>query len=108
LGKPHHQNGAADRNGHRRHRSTPDERRHHGGLTLTEEGFPAAAPDAVKPSAVVTVADESRARFPWLPARVIAGSVWRGPRHERVRVDEAGRALPWRCGQIADPTPRPG
>jgi len=104
LGKPHHQNGSSERNGRRRHRSAPDaERRHHGGLTLTEEGFPAAAPDAVRPSPVVTVSDESRARFSWLPARVIAGSVWRGPRHERVRVDEAGRASPWRCGQIADP-----
>ena len=105
MGKPHHQNGPSDHSGRRRHRSGPDaERRHQGGLTLTEEGFPAAAPDAVRPSRVVTVADESRARFPWLPARVIAGSVWRGPRHERVRVDEAGRALPWRCGLIAEPT----
>jgi hypothetical protein len=105
LGKPHHHNGSSDRGGRRRHRSAPDgERRHHAGFTLTEEGFPAAVPDAVKPSAVVTVTDESRARFPWLPARVIAGSVWRGPRHERVRVDEAGRASPWRSVQLAEPT----
>ena len=103
MGKPHHQNGSSDRNGRRRQRTfTPDgERRRHGGVTLTEEGFPAAAPDAVKPSPIVTVADESRARFPWLPARVIAGSVWRGPRHERVRVDESGRAALWRCSTVA-------
>ncbi|HET9598779.1 MAG TPA: hypothetical protein VFP65_24605 [Anaeromyxobacteraceae bacterium] len=53
-------------------------------------------PDAPRPSPVVAVADESRARYPWLPGRVIAGSVWRGPQHERVRVDDAGRAVPWR------------
>jgi hypothetical protein len=45
----------------------------------------------------VFVSDESRARFPWLPPRVIAGSVWRGPQQERVRVDESGCAAPWRC-----------
>jgi hypothetical protein len=42
------------------------------------------------------VSAESRARYPWLPARVIAGSIWRGPGHERVRVDEQGNALPTR------------
>jgi len=49
-------------------------------------------PDAPKPSAIVLVSEESRARYPWLPARVIAGSVWRGPANERVRVDQNGIA----------------
>ncbi len=61
-------------------------------MPLTDAGVPAATPDAPKPSPVVFVSDESRARYPWLPARVIAGSVWRGPNHERVRVDEDGKA----------------
>ncbi len=61
-------------------------------MPLTEEGFPAATPDAPKPSPVVFVSDESRARYPWLPARVIAGSIWRGPANERVRVDDNGIA----------------
>jgi hypothetical protein len=41
---------------------------------------------------VALVSEESRARYPWLPGRVIAGSVWRGPANERVRVDENGIA----------------
>jgi len=49
----------------------------------------------------VFVSDESRARYPWLPARVIAGSVWRGPQHERVKVDGSGRAEPWRSRAAA-------
>jgi hypothetical protein len=57
------------------------------------------APDAPKPSPVVFVSDESRARHPWLPGRVVAGSVWRGPGHERVQVDESGNATPWRYGR---------
>ena len=59
---------------------------------LNADGVPAAVPDAPKPSPVVHVSEESRARYPWLPARVIAGSVWRGPANERVRVDENGIA----------------
>jgi hypothetical protein len=59
---------------------------------MTDEGVPAALPDAPKPSPVVSVSDESRARYPWLPLRVIAGSVRRGPNHERVQVDERGNA----------------
>jgi hypothetical protein len=51
-------------------------------------------PGAPRPSPVVRVSDESRARYPWLPARVIAGSLWRGPANERVRVDETGAAVP--------------
>jgi hypothetical protein len=61
---------------------------------LTGDGVPAATPDTKPVSAVVFVSDESRARFPWLPARVIAGSIWRGPHQERVRVDENGNAQP--------------
>ncbi len=59
--------------------------------------MPAAVPDAPPTSPVVFVSDLSRARFPWLPGRVIAGSVWRGSGHERVRVDEHGEAQLWRC-----------
>jgi hypothetical protein len=54
---------------------------------------PAAVPDAPRPSPVVFVSAASLARYPWLPARVIAGSIWRHG-HVRVRVDEAGEAAP--------------
>jgi hypothetical protein len=64
----------------------------HKPLPLTEEGVPAAVPDAPRPSPVVEVSAESRRLYPWLPARVIAGSTWRGPGHLRVRVDETGTA----------------
>ena len=63
---------------------------------MTDEGLPAATPDAPRPSPIVSVTDESRARFPWLPRRVIAGSIWRGPQHQRVRVDPGGNADLWR------------
>ncbi len=79
------------------------QRKHHGhhaearpAITLNEEGFPTALPDGPPPSPVVTVSAESRAKYPFLPARVIAGSFWRGPAHERIRVDETGTARPWR------------
>lgn len=65
-------------------------------IPLTEEGLPAATPDAPPVSPVVSVSAESRKRYPWIPARVIAGSVWRGPGHVRVRVDERGHATPWK------------
>jgi hypothetical protein len=55
-------------------------------------------PDEPPASTAVFVSDASRARYPWLPPRVIAGSVWRGPGHERVQVDEEGNAVPWRTG----------
>jgi len=62
---------------------------------MAREDVPAAASGAPAPlSPVVFVLAESRERFPWLPARVIAGSVWRGPAHERVRIDLGGRAEP--------------
>ena len=67
-------------------------------ITLTPEGFPAAVPDEPPPSSAVFVSDESLARYPWLPPRVIAGSVWRGPGHLRVQIDETGTAVPWRTG----------
>jgi len=72
--------------------------RGHASLPLTDEGFPAATPDAPRPSPPVFVSDESRAVYPWLPRRVIAGSVWRGPHYQRVRVDESGNAERWRSG----------
>ena len=67
-------------------------------IPLTEEGVPAATPDAPPVSPVVFVSDESRAQYPWVPGRVIAGSVWHGPGHERVRIDENGVARPWKTG----------
>jgi hypothetical protein len=64
-------------------------------IPLTESGTPAAQPGAAPPSGIVTTTAQSRARFPWLPAHVIAGSVWRGPGHEKVKVDAKGEAKPW-------------
>jgi len=78
--------------GKRRPRLPQQERRHNPAVALNADGVPAAVPDAPKPSAIVFVSEESRARYPWLPARVIAGSLWRGPANERVRVDENGVA----------------
>ena len=85
--------------GKRSSRRGPREQRHDP-VPLTDEGVPAATADAPKPSPVVFVSDESRARFPWLPPRAIAGSVWRGPRHERVVVDSNGTATLWRRGPV--------
>ncbi len=65
----------------------------HERIPLTAEGFPAAVPEAPPVSPVVRVSDESRKRYPWLPGRVIAWSVWRGPGHVRVQIDEHGNAL---------------
>jgi hypothetical protein len=65
--------------------------RHH--IPLTPEGVPAAVPDATPTSGVVFVSDEARAQYPWLPGRVIAWSVWRGPGHLRVQIDERGDAV---------------
>jgi len=80
----------------RQHQNRGPNGRHttHPTIVLNAEGVPAAVPDAPKPSPVVSVTAESRARYPWLPARVIAGSMWRGPGHVRVRVDETGTAIP--------------
>ena len=84
------------RKGRQRQRRDARAPEHHGhGISMTSEGVPAAVPGTPTPlSPVVRVLAESRERFPWLPARVIAGSVWRGPAHERVRVDLGGRADP--------------
>ena len=69
--------------------------RHLTGISLTREDMAAAVSGAPTPlSPVVRVVAENRERFPWLPACVIAGSVWRGPSYERVRVDLGGRAEP--------------
>lgn len=87
-------NGRRRRKGGRRMPHGP--RPTHAHIPLTEEGTPAATPDATPVSPVVFVSEESRARYPWIPGRVIAGSVWRGPGHERVRVDEHGNAAPWK------------
>lgn len=91
-------------NGSKQHRSRRRQKhRPHGShdpkpvVTLTEEGVPAAVPDGPRPSQAVFVSDQSRAAYPWLPGRVIAGSVWRGPRNERVKVDDTGNAIPWRA-----------
>ncbi len=92
-----------DRNGARFDRKGRQRQRRDGhaferrlsGISMMREDMPAAASGAPTPlSPVVQVVAESRERFPWLPARVIAGSVWRGPSHERVRVDLGGRAEP--------------
>ena len=79
-------------------RQQPQERRQP--VPLTDEGVPAATADAPKTSPVVFVTDESRSRFSWLPARVIAGSIWRGPQQERVIVDANGHATLWRSGPV--------
>jgi hypothetical protein len=97
LNAPHHENLGTDRHSKRRFRRGPGGERRHHPIPLTVEGMPAATPDAPKPSPVVFVSEQSRARYPWLPGRVIAGSVWRGPQHERLRVDENGDAAPWRA-----------
>ena len=92
MNRPHHNDKPW--RGKRPQRAPQGERRHNPPVPLNGDGVPAAMPDAPKPSPVVSVSDESRARYPWLPARVIAGSLWRGPAHERVRVDESGTAIP--------------
>jgi hypothetical protein len=96
--------GSDRRPGRRQRRGPSVERREP--IHLTSDGVPSAAPDAPKPSLVVFVSDESRTRYPWLPGRVIAGSVWRGPMHERIQVDETGHAVPWRSGHVLAREPR--
>ena len=96
LNRSQNENRNSGRGRRRQRRGPNGERRDP--IHLTSEGVPSATPDAPKPSPVVLVSDESRVRYPWLPGRVIAGSVWRGPRHERIQVDETGHAAPWRSG----------
>lgn len=69
-------------------------------IPVTASGVPAAVPDVAPPSPPVFTTEASRARYPWLPKLVIAGSVWRGPGHQKVKVDAEGEATPW-------PPPRP-
>jgi hypothetical protein len=97
LNGPHQENRNGPR-GSKRRRQHPARGpgRRHERIVLTEEGVPAATPDSPPVSPVVFVSDETRARYPWIPGRVIAGSVWRGPDHTRVRVDETGNAAPWK------------
>jgi hypothetical protein len=64
-------------------------------IPVTDEGFPAAVPDVPPPSPAVFTTAAARAAYPWLPGRVIAGSIWRGPAHVKVRVDASGDASPW-------------
>ncbi len=80
--------GNRGRRGRRRHRSP------RGGTPAPATEPLTGTPD-VPPSPAVFTTDAARAKWPWLPRRVIAGSVWRGPCHERVRVDEQGNAAPW-------------
>ena len=101
MSKPHHAKQGSDRRARRRSRPGAEGERRHRPLPLTPEGVPAATPDMPATSPVVHVSEASRSKYPWLPARVISGSVWRGPGHLRVRVDESGDAAPWRCGPAA-------
>jgi hypothetical protein len=101
LNRPHREDRLPNRGSRERHRRAANGERRHHPIPLTDEGVPAATPDAPKPSPVVFVSGASRERYPWLPPRVIAGSVWRGPEHLRVRVGANGEARPWRCRQAA-------
>lgn len=92
MSRPHDRGPRRNGGRNRRSRRPLEELRHNPPVVLNADGVPAAVPDAPKPSPIVLVSEESRARYPWLPARVIAGSVWRGPANERVRVDENGIA----------------
>jgi hypothetical protein len=94
LSRPHDHGGRRGRDARHGPRAPHAERRHEPPVALNADGVPVATPGAPRPSPVVLVSDESRARYPWLPARVIAGSVWRGPANERIRVDERGAAAP--------------
>jgi hypothetical protein len=98
LNQTHRSLDGAKPRPHRRFRRQPAPEARHDHLTapVASEALPAAPPGTPPSSPAVLVSDESRARYPWLPRRVIAGSVWRGPGHERVKVDENGRAALWR------------
>jgi len=89
----HRRSPKAGRRGKRRQGAPRGELHTHPPVPLNEEGVPVAVPDAPRPSPAVFVSAESLARYPWLPPRVIAGSIWRGPANERVRVDESGTAI---------------
>ena len=94
MNRQHHENSGR----RRRQRRAPGAERRPPPLPLNEEGVPLATADSPKPSPAMFVSDASRTLYPWLPVRVIANSVWRGPQHERVKVDESGNAERYRCG----------
>jgi len=94
LSRPDEKRSRRRRRGH----GGGGEHRAHHRIVLTPEGFPAATPEQPATSTAVFVSDESLKRYPWLPPRVIARSIWRGPGHVRVQVDEDGNAIPWRSG----------
>lgn len=100
MNRMHHDSQQDHGSRRRGRRSARGDRRHHV-IPLTPEGVPAAVADSPPVSPVVSVSSDSRTRYPWLPARVIAGSVWRGPDFVRVRVDGDGEAVPWRCSAAA-------
>lgn len=78
----------------------------HHSVVLNEEGVPAARPEDPRPSPVVFVTAESLERYPWLPPRVIVGSHWRGPGHEKVWIDADGNAIQRRGRAVAVQRPR--
>ena len=97
-----HEDRLADSSSRLRHRrGPPGQERRRRPVPLTGDGFPAATPDAPKLSPFVLVSSESQERYPWLPRRVIAGSVWHGPQQVRVRIDQNGEATGWR--RVASP-----
>ena len=94
MAKQHRRGPKPGRRGQRHQGAAASHHHHaHPPVQLNEDGVPAAVPDAPRPSPVVFVSAESLARYPWLPARVIAGSIWRHG-HVKVRVDETGTATP--------------
>ncbi len=94
MSKPHRQSPRPRDRSKRRQRAPGGAQHQHPPVPLNADGVPVALADGPKASKVVTVSAESLARYPWLPARVIVGSIWRGPGHVRVRVDEHGVAVP--------------
>lgn len=91
MTRPHHEEQPWRSTRRRERRPDPEHGRARAhSIVLTADGFPAADPATTRPSPVVYVSAQGRARFPWLPPRVIAGSVWRGPANQRVRVDSSG------------------
>jgi hypothetical protein len=94
LSRQRRQGPKPGRSDSRRRRSPASEKPFNAPIPLNEDGAPAATLDGPRPSPVVFVTAESLARYPWLPPRVIAGSIWSGPAQVRVRVDETGAAVP--------------
>lgn len=95
MNEPRHSKPRQDRSARRQRRGGRGLSPQPQVIPVTEEGFPAAVPDVPPPSPAVFTTDAARAAYPWLPGRVIAGSIWRGPAHTKVRVDASGDAAPW-------------